>query len=152
LSARIRTSLLAAALLLTAPAAQAACPTDGKPVADTVQAFFAALRKDDLAAVQQVTTPDFYAYDVGKHFTSAAELAGAIAQAHKAGVTLDWNLAAIDTHLSCDMAWAAWENHGHVGPADALKPMNWLESAVLVRDHGRWRIRFLHSTRVPPAP
>jgi ketosteroid isomerase-like protein len=152
LSAHIRTSILAAAVLLSAGAAHAACPRDARPVAETVQAFFTALRKDDLAAVQAVTTPDFYAYDVGKHFTSAAELAGAIAQAHKSGVVLDWNLAAIDAHVACDMAWAAWENHGRVGPANDLKPMNWLESAVLVRDHGRWRIRFLHSTRVPPAP
>lgn len=145
----------AGALVLSAPAAEAACRTskeDNKQVEAAVRGFYAALAADDEAGVARIATPTFYAYDVGRRFDTAAELAATIKQAHASGAVLEWNLGPIDIHVTCDTAWAAWENDGRVGRKDAMQPMHWLESAVLVRDGGRWRIRFLHSTRVPPAP
>ena len=46
------------------------------------------------------------------------------------------------------MAWAAWENSGSAGDSTNLKPVRWLESAVLVKNDGIWKIDFFHSTRV----
>lgn len=155
MSARIPTSLLAAALTLTAGAAHATCPSrpgDTTGIQHAVQGLYDALARDDADGVQAVVTSDFYAYDVGRHFTSAAELAAAVTKAHRAGATLEWHLRAIKTHVDCDMALATWKNHGQVGSGKDVKPMTWLESAVLRRVGSRWRIRFLHSTRVPPAP
>jgi hypothetical protein len=36
-----------------------------------------------------------------------------------------------------------------VGGAESQTAVTWLESAMLVRIDGRWRIEFFHSTRVP---
>ena len=147
---------LQAAACATAPAQAArACPSDPaaeQQASEAVRAFFAALAKDDLAGVRATTTDDFLAYDVGKQFT-AATLVDTIAGAHKSGVKLEWNLGEIRTRTSCDLAWAHWVNRGSVAaPGKEPKPRNWLESAVLEREDGRWRVRFLHSTPEDPRP
>jgi hypothetical protein len=156
----MRPYLLGAAcalLLFAAGGAVAASPpacsssgADTEQAAGVVRSFYAALAADDEAAVGRLTAPGFYAYDVGKRFT-APELSAAIKGAHGSGVVLEWNLGPIDARVGCDLAWAAWENHGRVGTAAALKPMTWLESAVLRRDGGRWVMVFLHSTRAEAA-
>lgn len=151
---RLLIPLFAMVLLAFSSAAQAACrpsAKDSRQVETAVRGLYAALAAEDQTGVQGVTTTDFYAYDVGRRFNTAAELAAAIRQAHASGVILEWNLGPVDVHVTCDTAWAAWENDGRAGPKGTLQPMHWLESAVLVRDGGGWRIRFLHSTRAPPA-
>jgi hypothetical protein len=119
-------------------------------VAVTIRAFFAALAQDDDAALARLTTPDFYAFDVGKRFTRA-ELSAVVADAHKAGRTIQWNIGPIDTRTDCKMASAVWENVGAAGVAPRLEPRAWLESATLVRRDGRWLILFFHSTPKNPA-
>ncbi|HEX8568916.1 MAG TPA: nuclear transport factor 2 family protein [Caulobacteraceae bacterium] len=143
-----------APVLAPAPGARA-CPSDAaaeREAADVVRAFFVALAVDDLAGVRAATTDDFFAYDVGKEFT-AATLVETIAGAHRSGVRLEWNLGDVRAHARCDLAWAAWINSGSVtNPGQEPKPRQWLESAVLERQDGRWRMRFLHSTPKDPRP
>ena len=147
-------SILTFALAVqAAPAlAQPGCVTAPSPeIATAVRAYFAALARDDAVGARRLTADGFYAYDVGKRFT-APELSEAIFSAHRSGVKLEWNLGEIDTHAACGQGWAAWVNTGAVGDAAGMRPMTWLESAVLRRERGRWVLVFLHSTRVPPLP
>ena len=72
-------------------------------------------------------TPGFYAYDAGKRFT-AGKLVAVVRGAHAQGVKLQWHLGAIDAHVGCDMAWAAWENRGSVGVPPQITPLSWLEN------------------------
>lgn len=123
---------------------------DAATVAQTIKAYYAALAADDAAAAEQLTSPSFYAYDVGKRFTGP-ELSATIRQIHQQGTVLQWNIGSIDTHFDCNIAWAAWENVGAAGPAAQLKPARWLESAVLQRHRGKWLLEFLHSTRATQA-
>lgn len=137
----------------TSSAAQSRCssPAAARDIETVVKAFFAALAKDDDAEVRRLTTPDFYAYDIGKRFTGP-ELSKVIADAHRAGRTIEWNIGAVDTRIDCNLAFAAWENTGASGTRPNLQPRSWLESAVLVRRNGRWLIHFLHSTPKDPRP
>jgi hypothetical protein len=111
--------------------------------------MFTALRVDDQQHLQQVIAPDFYAYDGGARFTGPA-LAGLIKNGHENGKRWEWNIAEPDTHVACNLAWIAYTNQGSVQDAQGRVPITWLESAVLEYSSGRWRIRFLHSTRVQP--
>jgi hypothetical protein len=77
-------------------------------------------------------------------------LSKAIADAHRAGRTIEWNIGAVDTRIDCNLAFAAWENRGASGTPPNLEPRSWLESASLVRRNGRWLIHFLHSMRKDP--
>lgn len=112
----------------------------------TIRDFFEALRRDDKGAFQRLTTRSFYSFDVGKRF-AGDELLEMVREMHAQRVQLNWNIGAITIHLECNMAWAAWENSGSVGASTDLRPARWLESAVLVKKEGTWKIDFLHSTR-----
>ena len=134
-------------------AAHSTCSTDSarEAVGETVRAFFAALARDDEAAVARLTTSDFYAYEVGRRY-SGPELFRLIADGHQAGRIWQWNIGAIDARIDCNIAFAAWQNDGVAGTAARLEPRAWLESALLVRESDRWVIDFLHSTPKDPRP
>lgn len=116
----------------------------------TIRGFFEALRRDDKVAFQRLTTRSFYSFDGGKRF-AGRELLKVVRDTHARGVQLNWNIGTIDIHLGYNMAWTAWENSGSAGVSTNLRPVRWLESAVLVKNEGTWKIDFLHSSRaVPP--
>jgi hypothetical protein len=120
-------------------------PAATEAVSETIRAFFAGLAVDDDAAVRRVTTPNFYAFEIGKRYTGP-ELSKLIADAHKTGRIMQWNVGLVDVRADCNLAFAAWENTGAAGTAAKLEPRAWLESAVLLRQGDGWVIGFLHST------
>lgn len=65
--------------------------------------------------------------------------------AHGRGVQLNWPIGPLDTKLRCGVAWSAWQNVGSAG-IHLTSDLRWLESAVLVRQNGSWKIEdFFHS-------
>jgi hypothetical protein len=141
--------LAAPALAAPAPTCPPDTPRETREVEAVVRDFYAEMAAGRDAAAARLTTPGFYAYE-GKRLT-APELFQTLADARARGVVLAWSLGPMDVHLSCDMAWAAWENHGAAGPAGEMKPVTWLESVALRRQDGAWRIDFLHAHRAPAA-
>jgi hypothetical protein len=151
---RLRGGLGALALLLLAlpPAAMAHCAPSAEAGAATAQAvrrLYDAARHDDLAALEEVVTGGFYAFDGGERFTAGALIA-LIRDLHAKGLVFEWNVGPADVHVRCDTAWLSYVNDGSITDAAGTHPTRWLESAVLVYAQGRWRIRFFHSTRVTP--
>jgi len=112
----------------------------------TVDAFFDALRKEDRVAFQRLTTTSFYSFDGGERY-AGTELVDVVRDAYARGVQLNWSIGPLDTKLRCEVAWSAWENVGSAGIPPAVRPVRWLESAVLVRQNGSWKIDFFHSQR-----
>lgn len=125
------------------------CPADPAAVTavtETIRGLYVALAREDQAGFARATAPSFYAYDGGQRF-KGVELLDLVRNARKAGMMLEWNPGVIKAQVSCDMAWASWENVGRAGPAAAPEPVTWLESAALGRRDGRWVIEFLHAGR-----
>jgi hypothetical protein len=145
-AAAVVPALMLAACAHTGPSACRAPAAAAKDIDATILAFFDGLRRDDRAAFERLTTASFYSFDVGKRF-EGSELLDLVRDARARGVQLNWNIGRIDTHLGCDMAWAAWENVGSAGVPPRVQPVRWLESAVLIRQNGIWKIDFFHSTR-----
>ena len=145
---------MATAWLLTSTIGAAAADqadqtaADKTQVTEAVRSMFAAFAADDLAKFRAVTTPDFYAFDVGKRFTGDA-LMDLIKTAHAAGNVYVWTVNEPEVHISGDVAWITYVNKGSIKDASGTKEVTWLESAVLQKEKGVWRIRFLHSTRAP---
>ena len=128
---------------------QSICPASPQASGEierTVHAFFDALRKEDKVAFERMTTTTFYSFDVGKRFPGT-ELVDLVQDAHARGVQLNWSIGPLDTKVRCDVAWSAWENVGSAGIPPDVRPVRWLESAVLVRQNGSWKIDFFHSQR-----
>jgi hypothetical protein len=153
---RLNSLLIAAAFVWVAGASQAAtpaCKTSAAQVEQikaTVDALFDALGKDDDKALDHLLAPSFYAFEGGVRFTGG-DLRALIKGQHAKGVVYRWAPQGIDARVCQDVAWAAWENHGAVGPAGDMKPVTWLESAGLHREPGGWVIDFLQATRAPAA-
>ena len=85
-------------------------------------------------------------FDVGKRFTGDS-LLELIKTAHAAGKVYVWTVNDADVHISGDIAWIAYINRGSIKDAAGTENVTWLESTILQKDKGAWRIRFLHSTR-----
>lgn len=142
----VSTLVLASVVCVANPAESAADVSDQQKVIEAVRLMFVAAANDDLAQFRSVTTPDFYAYDVGKQFTGD-ELMQLIKEAHAAGKTFVWEVTDPKAHVDGQTAWMTWVNRGSIEDAAGKTELTWLESAVLRNSDGAWRICFLHSTR-----
>ena len=121
---------------------------DQTQLSEAIRTFFAAATADDLDKLHAVTTADFYAFDAGGRFTRDA-LMDMIKAAHAAGKVYVWTVNEPEVHISGETAWITYVNRGSIKDASSTKDVTWLESAVLQKEKGDWRIHFFHSTRVP---
>jgi ketosteroid isomerase-like protein len=151
---KYQTFFIAAASLLIstigAAAADQSAPSaaDQGQITEAIRSFFAAAATDDLGKFRAVITPDFYAFDAGGRFTGDA-LMDLIKTAHAAGKIYVWTVNEPEVHISGNIAWITYINRGSIKDASGTKDVTWLESAVLEKDNGMWRIHFFHSTRKP---
>jgi hypothetical protein len=123
-------------------------PGDDAAVVQTIRTMYDAATTDDLKKFESVAAPGFYMYDNGRRFEGDAIMKLIMAQ-HAKGAKYVWTVTQPDVHVYCDEAWIAYVNDGSVqtGPDAAATPMKWLESAVLRREDGDWKVVFFHSTR-----
>ncbi|HYJ40033.1 MAG TPA: DUF4440 domain-containing protein [Steroidobacteraceae bacterium] len=130
-------------------AAQASpVPADEEAVAQALRLMYVALTKEDSAQLRAVTASDFYAFDGGEKMTGD-ELMSIIKSAHAAGKTYVWTVPEPKVRVEGAVAWITYLNRGSVQDAAGKRDVSWLESAVLLKEAGTWRIQFFHSTRVP---
>jgi ketosteroid isomerase-like protein len=145
---RNRVFPIALCWLLTLSIGVAASDSEQAQVIEVVRSMFVAATNDDLAKFHSVVARDLYAFDGGKRFDGDA-LMELIKTAHAAGKVYVWNVTEPEVHIEGDIAWITYVNRGSIQDASGTKSMNWLESAVLRKEQGNWRVQFSHSTRVP---
>ncbi len=128
-------------------------PADQSGVIETVRSLYKAAATDDLAGFQSLILPGFYAYDGGLKFAGDGLMRWVLA-AHAKGDLYEWSVEEADVHIGCEQAWVAYVNRGsikHAGSPAVI--VTWLESAVLRKEDGAWKLAFLHSARAPaPIP
>jgi Domain of unknown function (DUF4440) len=126
----------------------ASTPADRQQILDAIDTMYAAAIADDLAKFHTVAAPDFYAFDGGKRYEGDA-LMNMIKSFHDKGVVFVWTVSDPQVEATCDFAWITYTNRGSMQDKSGTTLRTWLESAVLRKEAGTWRIRFFHSTRVP---
>jgi ketosteroid isomerase-like protein len=142
----IALALIGLSILFQRP--QRSPEADRAKVIATMESMFAAATNDDLDKWHAVATPDFYAFDNGKRFEGDA-LMELMKTLHGQGRTYRWKVTEPEVHINRDIAWITYVNQGSMQDATGSKDMTWLESSVLQKKNGGWRIQFFHSTRVP---
>jgi ketosteroid isomerase-like protein len=137
-------------LTIGALAADQPGPTtaDQVQVTEAIRSMFAALAAEDLPKLRSLIAPDFYAFEAGGRITGDA-LIDLMKKAHAAGKVYVWTVNEPEVHIDGDMAWVTYTNRGSIKDASETKNLSWLESAILRKAEGNWRIEFFHSTRVP---
>ena len=141
-------SLLAAAVGTASARAQACgTPADRAAVVQAVKTMFVAAAKDNITLFHSVTSPDFYAFDNGKQY-HGDELMGGIQKLHAQGHVFVWSVTQPRVYLDCHIAGITEIN---VGSVDG-KPTRWLESGILKKSDGKWRVEFFNSARAAETP
>jgi hypothetical protein len=131
-----------------ARAGEAANAAEQDKVVDAMRTMYVAATDDDLAKFHEVAAPDFLAFDGGMRF-GGDELMALTQKLHAAGKIFHWEVTQPEVHIDGTMAWIAYVNQGWVEDASGRTEVTWLESAVLRKQNGDWRILFLHNTRAP---
>jgi ketosteroid isomerase-like protein len=147
-SAFLVAGLSASAQSAAGTPACASTPADQVQVVETIRTMYAAAANDDLAKFHTVAAPDFYAFDGGKRYDGDA-LMNTLKSLHATGKVYVWTVTQPHVESDCHLAWITYINRGSIKDASGTKDMTWLESAVLEKQAGAWRIRFFHSTRTP---
>jgi ketosteroid isomerase-like protein len=146
----MRPLLLLATLTLPTITHAKPCPTpDPAAIVNTMTTMYAAATVDDSAKLAKLFTPDAVEFDRGERYTGMA-LWDLIKVVHAKGTKLVWTVQDTDVHFACDTAWIDYSNRGSVSDGKTTQPVSWLESAILVHGASGWKIRFFHSTQVPP--
>jgi ketosteroid isomerase-like protein len=140
--------LAALALAADSPVCPATATDDEAQVVQALQTMYAAATTDDLARFHAVVTPDFYVYDAGKRFDGDAIMT-MVKGLHAAGNTYAWKVTDPEVHITCGLAWVTYVNRGSLQNASGKTDLTWLESAIVQKERGQWRVRFMQSTRVP---
>jgi hypothetical protein len=129
---------------------QASAAAEQDKIVATVGTIFTAALTDDFAKFDSVVAPGFYMYDGGARFNGDSIL-NLIKAQHAAGKRYEWNVTEPDVHIDGNTAWIAYVNKGKITDASGTVDQMWLESTVLQKQKGEWKIVFMHSTRVPAA-
>jgi ketosteroid isomerase-like protein len=140
---------LMSSVYVSAARAQQKVLTDAQSqIVDRVNSMFTALQTDDAARLNSILAPDFYMFDGGHRFNGEAIMIQ-IKTLQDSGRRFEWSVTQPDIHISGNTAWIAYVNEGSITDASGRVNQQWLESAFLEKRAGIWKIRFVHSTRVP---
>jgi ketosteroid isomerase-like protein len=125
--------------------AGSATATGNEPFA-VVQHLFAAMSAQDVPRMHSTMTDDFHLLEVGEVW-NRDKLSSVIAGLDPAMVRRNW-FSPIRTEIRSDTAWVSYWNRATYHTSKGRTSRAWLESAILVRDSGQWKIQMLHSTRI----
>lgn len=118
------------------------------PAMQTVKELFAAMSKHDGKAMQETATEDFQLLEHGEDWTMQ-KLIDAVQPKGKPYVRRNF-FSQIRARESGDVAWISYWNKAEIKSQSGERNVVWLESAVLIKVEGRWKIQLLHSTRLAP--
>ena len=106
------------------------------------------MSEQDGNAMQDTSTEDFQLLEHGEEWTMQKLVA--VVQANGKPQQRKNFFKQIRARQAGDMAWVSYWNKAEIQRATELRTIVWLESAVMVKVDGEWKIQMLHSTRVEP--
>lgn len=110
--------------------------------------FFDGFSQLNTALFRQNTTPDFILLEAGMIWNNDT-----LVNKVKPNPTISYerknNFTFLTSEQKGDVAWVTYWNQAEIRRGDQIRNARWLESAVLVRQSGSWKIRLMHSTPMP---
>ncbi len=153
LNRRIASALFTLGFITVSISAQSCKTTDADKTAvvDALRTLYAGATVDDMGKMHSVTAPTFYGFDGGHQYSNIDDLMKVVKAQQDKGVKYVWNVTAPKVTIHCNEAWITYVNDGSFQLPGSVTPTpaQWLESAVLQKQAGAWKIIFFHSTSVP---
>jgi hypothetical protein len=129
--------------------AQQKAPTNKTALQEVVKGLFDALSDLDVDKAKSFCTTDITILESGKvwNFDSLA-----LRITNRKAKSTDFKrvnkLDFIETKAFGDIAWIYYFNHATITFDNKTTNVKWLESAVIKKDKGKWKISLLHSTEI----
>lgn len=114
---------------------------------EAIQQIFDALSTGDVKKMESVVTPDVKILEHGVVWTMDSirfYLGKKRPDDYKRVNTFDF----FQSEVSGKMAFVSYFNRADIHANNKDRIVKWLESAVLVKDNGSWKVKMLHSTRL----
>lgn len=109
--------------------------------------FFDGFSQLNATLFRENTTPDFVLLEAGMIWTNDT-----LTHKVKPNPTIPYerknSFTFLRTEQNGDMAWVSYWNQAVIRRGDQIRNARWLESVVLVKQAGRWKISMMHSTPV----
>jgi ketosteroid isomerase-like protein len=118
-------------------------------VNQTITRFFDGIAALDIKAMKQCTTGDFLLLENGAVWNMDT-LTNKLSPLKTAGFSRTNHLDFIQTEVKENTAWVAYNNAADINVNGQKRNVQWLESAVLIKEGKEWKIKLLHSTALKP--
>ena len=125
------------------------CQKEKDGIEASISRFFDGLSETDAKKLEAYTTKDFILLENG-HIWNIDSLVSKMGDPKNAGIKRVNKFQFIKTEQNGNIAWVSYHNTADFSLNEKKQTVNWLESAVLGKENGRWKIKLLHSTRVVP--
>ncbi|HSF46447.1 MAG TPA: nuclear transport factor 2 family protein [Chitinophagaceae bacterium] len=144
----MKLTLILAALLI--PALSFSQLTEQDKVNNTIKAMFQGLAELSIEQIRNASTHDIVILEHGEiwNMDTIVTRLNALRLLNPVRVN---SFEFMQTEIRDQTAWVTYRNKADVTMNGKKSEYNWLESAVLVKKDDGWRVKMLHSTRVPPA-
>lgn len=112
---------------------------------ETVKNFFGAIAALDIEMMSGYVATDFLLLEDGE-VMKLNDLVVEINKIKTYDVTRVNTINFLDAKQNDDVIWLAYDNTADLSMADQKMQLKWLESAVLIKERGQWKIELLHAT------
>ncbi len=117
-----------------------------RPPFDAVRNLFAAMSAFDYARMRSVVADDFQLLEDGEVW-DIDTLISAITPGENPYVRRNF-FSLIKAESNNDVAWVSYWNRATFTMSDDASEWVWLESALLIKDQGEWKVQLMHSTPI----
>ena len=123
---------------------------EAQDVVAATERAFVAIGNDDKMLHKESFCEDFHAFENGISMTGA-ELFELMSRFRAQGRRYQWSVDSPQIEVQGTLGVVMYLNRGSVTetPGSDPTPMSWLETVLLRRQESKWRLAFLHSTRMP---
>ena len=121
--------------------------TEEKNVQKTVTEFFEALSAMDPRLIDPLVARDFVLLEMGEVWNTDSLKKRMVLPEGIDFKRINY-LDFIRTDINGNVAWVSYHNRAEIKWNNSVRPIEWLESAVLLKESGRWKLSLLHSTKV----
>lgn len=123
------------------------CQPEKGSIQACITGFFDGLSEIDFNKIREHTTNDFLLLEDGEVWNTDTLIAKMSAP-KPPGLKRENKFVFIDIREEGDVAWVSYHNTAVFSLGEKRQTVKWLESAVLKKTMGKWRIQMLHSTPV----
>ncbi len=127
--------------------------TEEEKVQAAIGNFFQSIEKYDYDGIRNACTGDFVIFENGVRM-SCEDFIGFLKNYENMGAEMmNYQLDKFTAEVKGRNAWVTLDNKGTGRMGEQRLEFNWLESAILKKEKGDWKIAFYHSTEKPkPKP